>query len=203
MQHSRLLRALLLIASLGSVSMPAFAGAIATDTWYCGRFEATGSELFGGSIQALSVCDMVSGRTATIFGTEYDLFGDPGDAPWTVTVGSLGAQLLVVDVETSGDRFELFDDGNSLGQTSVPVFGTEDCDADVACALANTDYSQGTFDLAPGLHSLSGEFLGDVEYGDFAFIVRSNTEVPAPAGIAVAGLALGLFGLRRKARAAA
>ncbi len=70
MQQSRLIRALIVVAGLCSVSAPAFATAISTDTWYCGRFLETGTALVGGSLQARSVCETagpISGR-----------FGDPG-----------------------------------------------------------------------------------------------------------------------------
>jgi hypothetical protein len=75
----------------------------------------------------------------------------PLDAPpWTFTGPGL---LTVTDVFESGDQFQLFDFGVSLGLTSVP--GTSDCGDDPVPCLADPAMSKGTFALGAGPHSLT------------------------------------------------
>jgi hypothetical protein len=214
MQPSRFIRALMVVAGLGSISMPAFADDINLDTWYCGRFLTADTDLLGGAFEQLGVCQSVTmGIFEDTEGNIFDVpfYGSPGAAPWTFTVGDLGATLTVVDLQISGDQFELFDDGQLLGRTSDPELGIEDCNFDdpdgsldaLGCVLASPAYSKGMFDLAAGDHSITGNHLGSINFGDFAFIVRSNVvnNVPAPAGIALFALAIGAaVAMRRGSR---
>jgi hypothetical protein len=93
-------------------------------------------------------------------------FGNPlgtTSLPWTFTLTGAGT-LTVTDVQTSGDRFELFDNGVPMGPaaspftapgqnpgqaavgafTSVPVPFVETGVSDINYALGDTNYSSGT-----------------------------------------------------------
>jgi hypothetical protein len=85
------------------------------------------------------VCDPSSGATFV------------GAAPWTF---SGAATLKVVDGFATGDRYEVFDNGVSIGQTSIPTSGTT-CGADPAACDANASASKGTFNLGAGSHSIT------------------------------------------------
>lgn len=85
------------------------------------------------------VCDPSSGATFV------------GAAPWTF---SGAATLKVVDGFATGDRYEVFDNGVSIGQTSIPTSGTT-CGADPVACDANASASKGTFNLGAGSHSIT------------------------------------------------
>ena len=57
---------------------------------------------------------------------------DPGDPPWTFSLAT-GGILTVVDLFVSGDVFEIFNFGGSIGLTSSPSGGGT-CGSDVTCA---------------------------------------------------------------------
>jgi hypothetical protein len=66
--------------------------------------------------------------------------------------GKRGVKLTVTDAFSLGDRFEVFDSGVSLGQTSsVPVGGA--CGSDPVPCLASA--SNATFALGAGSHSIT------------------------------------------------
>ncbi len=189
------------IAALASVSVPARADNIVVNQWYAGNFAATGSPLLGGGNP---------GTHGPIL--PWPAFGNAVAAPapaWVITTSS-GGTFTITDVETSGDRFQLFDNGVAMvpaaspfgpapqnpgqaglpgGLTSVPCAGCSTSVNDINAALGNANYSSATFYLPPGVSSVTGTFLGTIKFGDFNFIV----ETPEPAGLAVLGV--GLLGL--------
>lgn len=76
--------------------------------------------------------------------------------PWTFVAPAEGVVLAVTDAFASGDRFELFDFGVSLGLTSLPgAAGTVDCGDDPLVCLGTVGISSGSFLLAAGNHSLT------------------------------------------------
>lgn len=84
------------------------------------------------------------------------LAGDsvPADAPpWTFSVGPAGASLQVVDAYASGDVFEVFDNGVSLGTTSAAPLG-DFCGGDPD-GCVGTSASYGLFQFVPGEHSIT------------------------------------------------
>jgi hypothetical protein len=74
------------------------------------------------------------------------------DPPWTFTAGRRGVTLTVTDAFDFGDRFEAFDFGVSLGQTSAVPVG-EDCGSNPVPCLASASHA--TFALGAGAHSLT------------------------------------------------
>lgn len=129
-----------------------------------------------------------------------------------------GGYLLVTDVETSGDRFTMSVNGNpavaapagatglvpggqqSVGDdTSVPVPFGDTGVTSISVALLNADYSSGTFYLPPGSDTVTGEFIGVIQFGDMDFIVEPA--IPEPATLSILGLGLaGLGAVRRRRR---
>jgi hypothetical protein len=141
----RLARASLLAALLG-FSLPASAGPIPFDEFLQFSFGIVGIPAAG--------CDPVdpngpfcvpSSGTPTVF---LDA------SPWEFLAPTDGATLTLVDAFLSGDRFELFDFGTSLGLTSASVVG-RDCGDDPLVCLADPGMSQGAFLFGAGAHSIS------------------------------------------------
>jgi len=161
---------------------PAQATAVNTDTWYTFGFGLSGTPVFTPPFQL--------GINPAAF--------DPGAAPWTFTLSGPG-EIFVMDLEISGDYFEIFDFGVSLGQTSPGNPGASSVGPDIGLALADPNYGRGTFALGAGAHSITMQFLGVIENGDGVFIVR---EVPEPATLALLGLGLAGLGFARRRKTA-
>jgi hypothetical protein len=67
------------------------------------------------------------------------------------------ARLDVVDAGFAGDRFEVFDNGVSLGWTSASASSyPASIGLDFDAAFAAATYSRGSFELGPGSHSITG-----------------------------------------------
>jgi hypothetical protein len=128
--------------------------------------------------------------------------------------------LTVVDIQASGDQFQLFDNGVAMtpaaspftgagqnpgqaalpgGLTSAPTAGAY-VGADINAALGNADFSSGTFQLSLGVNSITGTWLAGPNAngsGDFDFIASSVPE-PSTWAMMVLGFAgLGFAGYRK------
>jgi hypothetical protein len=114
------------------------------------------------------------------------------------------AQLKVIDGGFAGDRYEVFDNGVSLGLTTLggstyPVSTGLDFDA----AWANASYSRGVFSLGAGSHSITGVLVDSALDGTGARLdatvgAVSITPVPEPTTLAL--MLAGLTGLAFVAR---
>jgi len=192
----------------------AHADNIVFNHWYTGGFNASGTPLFGPGFTT-----DVNGPTLQLgpIGSFSDATSAPG-GPWVITVGDFGT-LTVVDTETSGDQFQLFNNGIPLlaapslfhdvgqnqgqvspgnGLTSAPcvscAFGVNDINA----ALGDARYSSATFLLIPGVNVITGTFLGSVGFGDFDFIAESPMPEPATWAMMIGGFGLAGLALRRR-----
>jgi hypothetical protein len=79
---------------------------------------------------------------------------DAGDPPWTFTAGCAGVNLMVTDAFLSGDMFEMFDFGTSIGVTSLSYSGAS-CGDDPEVCRMDSNMSHQIITLAPGDHSIT------------------------------------------------
>jgi len=166
---------LLATIALTSIATFAQAGPIPVNTFLQFSFGEAGTPAVGcdPADPAGAFC-IPSGGTATSF-----LDGPP----WTFS-SSAATSLIVTDAFESGDRFEIFDFGISLGLTSPPG-SPVDCNDDPIFCLADPNMSHGTFALGAGSHSLtitptlapSGSGSG------YLMVVAQATEVAEPAAL--------------------
>ncbi len=188
--RSRALAACMCWALLG-VSWTSHAGLILSDTYYQFGFGDAGSLATG--------CDPAdpSGAFCVPSSGTLTTFGDA--PPWSFVAPVGGSELTVTDAFESGDRFEIFDFGASLGLTSAPVLGG-DCGDDPVTCLADPNISHNVFLLGAGAHEITivpVESPSDGGAGYFA--VSAAAAIPEPSLLAL--LAAGSAGLLLARRA--
>jgi len=161
------------------------AGPIGLDTWSEFGFSDVGVAATGcdPADPAGAFCVESSG-TPTIF----------LDAPpWTFTTA--GPSLLTVtDAFTSGDRFEVFDFGVSLGLTSLPGALEVDCGDDPVVCLATAGVSRAFFSLAAGGHALTLFPTLSPGGGGSGYLFVAAA-VPEPSSLALLALGIVIVGV--------
>jgi hypothetical protein len=118
-----------------------FAGPIAVNQWY-------GFSWMSPAPTTATTGNSTPSVDAVIF--------NPGASPWTFNLAG-PAEVIAVDGFSSGERFEIFDFGTSLGLTGFAPPGTGGCsggDGPLYC-LADPHYSNGFFLLGAGNHSIT------------------------------------------------
>ena len=164
---------LAVLAMCIGLATSALAGPISTNTWYLGEFSSLGGAVGGAG---------PAGGAA-----------NPGAPAWTFSIATTSV-LSVFDCCTLGDAFEVFDWGVSLGFTSI---GTSTCNSSAACAAGGAGLSRGDFILSGNDHSITmrvSSYVGSP--GNLFFKV--TTDVPEPATLLLAGLALSALGMSRR-----
>jgi len=179
--------ALNVLGTLAVSALPAFASPILADGTYH-------EFLFGPSPSAASPCGVACMPTSN------PVADTTAAAPWTF---SGAANILVLDLFSEGDIFQIFDNNVLLGTTSnVANTGVDACGGNIACALSNASYSRGTFSVGSGSHSLTITHTRDVLNGTGGAAVFSATAatavVPEPATTALMAASLACLMLVRR-----
>jgi len=164
-------------------SAGALAGPVNFDTWYQFSFDGAGVGAIG-----CNPADPGGNFCISSSGTPTEF----ADAPaWTFVAPAGGATLSVTDAFTSGDRFEIFDFGASIGTTSAPGVDI-DCGDDPVPCLATAGISHALFALAAGAHSLTITTLAGSDLGSAYFLASAGsvgeTPLPPAFGFMLAGL---------------
>jgi len=139
----------------------------------------------------------------TVDGEWHGFSFGSADSPWdtlfTFTLTGT-ATMTVTDAYLSGDQFEVFNFGDSIGLTSMPTTqgsGTSDFDY----AAANPQWSTGVWVFGPGSYSISGiAVLSPYGSGGAGLMLESGgSAVPLPGAVWLLGSGLlGLAGFRKK-----
>lgn len=155
----------LLTAAIAALSLNAHAVTVPTDgSWIQFDFDSAGSSL-------------------------YDLTTQETSFTFTLSQSSI---LRVVDLGFSGDRFEIYAKGVSLGLTSLPFAQAEDQIFDEVAALNDSRFSKGNWNLAAGNYSITGIAV-DSPY-DAGIGALSVVAVPEPDSWALLLAGLGIVG---------
>jgi len=173
----KLALAFLVLGILALSAAPTFASAILTDgSWHEFAFGGVGSFATGCGGTCIPTTDPVAEQTST--------------APWTF---SGAAVLTVQDLFLSVDRFQVFDNNVSLGDTSAETPGS-DCGGDIGVCSSNAALSKGAFSLGAGSHSITIQMV-DSGQGGGAAVLRAvaATAAPEPSALLLLGLGLGLL----------
>ena len=124
---------------------PSFASTVTTNgTWY--NFKTSVGVDFGAGVGFAYNHTSASG-----------FYEDPGPPPWTFTAGT-GAAITVLDGGEAGDIYNVYDFGVLIGSTSfadATTPGSHSCGGFPEPCLADAAISKGTFQLAPGAHSIT------------------------------------------------
>lgn len=135
-----------------------------------------------------------------------DLNNDALSFDFTLTGSAI---LNIVDGGFAGDRFQVFDNGHLLDQTSVAVNSYPDSvGLDFDAAFANTNFSRGVFLLGAGTHSITGllsqSALDDTNSAlnaTVGAVSLAAVPLPAAAWLYISGASLlGLVSRRRKSK---
>lgn len=116
-------------------------------------------------------------------------------SPWSFLAPASGSELIVTDAFESGDQFEIFDFGLSLGLTSAPGANIVDCGDDPVPCLADPSISHGSFLLAAGAHAITIVPVLAPSFGGSGYFIVDATATPLPEPGSLALFALALAGL--------
>lgn len=169
------LAAALLLATASGAS----AGVINADTWYEFAFSDPGVAATG-----CDPADPAGPFCISSSGTPTTFLDAP---PWTFVAPAGGTVLQVTDAFQSGDRFEVFDLGVSIGLTSAPLAtAVVDCGDDPVVCLATAGMSTGTFALGAGAHSITLVAVLSPNGGGAGYLqIGAATNVPEPGALAL------------------
>jgi len=167
------------------LATPSFAGPISLDVFYEFSFTDAGVTAAG-----CSPDDPLGDFCIPSSGTPTSFLDAP---PWTFA-SSVASVLTVTDAFQSGDQFEVFDFGTSLGLTSVPVAGI-DCGDDPVPCLATPGISSRAFLLSSGAHSLT--IVATLSEGGGAGYLKAS-EVPEPLTCSLLAMGVMALGIHRR-----
>lgn len=169
---------------LGQAPLTADAAAISTDTYYSLGFEGVGSNIIGTASGGFTHC------------TNPSCVASPAGSSFEFTLASAGV-LTILDLFISFDEFDIYNFGSLLGSTTASTRGG-DCGSDFTCALADTRYSRGVFNLAAGSYSISGIQTAGTSGAGALIVETSPVPVPAAGVMLLSVLLGGGFAARRR-----
>ena len=180
----KLALAFLVLGILALSAAPTFASVVLTDgSWHEFHFGGVGSFAEGCSSNCVpGTTDPVADQTTT--------------SPWTFS-GS--AVLTVQDLSISVDRFQVFDNDVSLGDTSVETPGS-DCGFDIGVCSSNVALSKGIFSLGAGSHSITIQMVDSGQGGGAAALKAVAATTPEPSALPLLSLGLGLLAFAARKR---
>ncbi len=122
---------------------------------------------------------------------------------FTFTI-SEASTLTVTDLYQTGDQFEAFANGSSLGLTSAPTSESGTIYDDYDASVASPSYSTGMWVLLAGTYDISGiATLAPLGRGSAGIKLDTGVSaVPEPGALVLfAPALLGFLGLRRRSKA--
>ena len=129
-------------------------------------------------------------------------FGTPTAFQFTIANGYKGV-LTVVDAGFAGDNFQVFNQGQSLGFTSLTSNST-DYSNDFDINLLNPNFSKGLFALEAGAYSITGSLAGTLQAfnatNGAVKLEVSTVPLPSSLSLFLAGLSVAAIARRRRAK---
>lgn len=127
-------------------------------------------------------------------------FGSPLHYLFDIPTGFTGF-LNVIDAGFAGDRFEVFNHGISLGQTTT-TWNNSDYSNDFSANWNNAHFSRGVFILNSGSYDITGKLFDSLQTfnatnGALMLQVVGETKVPEPDATLLLCLGFGLIALAR------
>lgn len=209
-----------------AASSTANANTIVANTWYTVGFgTANGANAsISNSLGGIAPLSFGTGVAGPILPSGTQSATLLTGTSWVITAPN-GGYITMTDGESSGDQFQLTDNGSLMtstgttplggqigltsGLTSAPTAGVNTAAENIGSALGNAAYSSGTFLLAAGDNTISATLFAataNASAGDANFIVELNsapvTDAPEPASIALIGVGVAGVAAARRRRAA-